>query len=138
MDYTPAFMELVMQWIRFAKKEPYLYKMLFAGNTNTAGDDMIKELDTIFTTMKKEIQKDLGLSWEEVQVLISQFMIQVNGIAAFIINGHGEDYTEEKINRCLSNTCLGMVLLFQTQDGGLTPEMAKRITTETVSRPVHT
>lgn len=136
LEYTPAFQELGLRWIRFAEREPHLYRMLFAGNPHAGGDDITRELDVIFLPMQKEVQTSFDLTPDEAEELISQCVTQANGIAWFIVNGYGGGYTEEKISRCLSNTCLGMILLLKSGDGRLTPETAERIAAEAAHMPV--
>lgn len=131
MEYQPAFKEMGLRWVRFAKEEPQLYRMLFLGKEK----NILKEFDKVLNPMKKEVQKEFGLSGEDAAELISGCITQANGISAFIINGSG-DYTDEEIGRYLSNTCLGMVLLFKTRDGSMTPQMASAMANATGQMPI--
>lgn len=62
---------------------------------------------------------------------------QANGIALAIINGFGEDYTEERVSEDLNNMCIGMVLLFKVKDETFTMDMAKKLVGSTTKMPVH-
>lgn len=137
IDYFPAFKELGMRWIRFAQSEPNLYRMLFAGNPFTHTQDVAKEFEGIFEPIRKEVEKTFELTENQATRLMSGCITQANGIALAIINGFGEDYTEERLSEDFSNICIGMVLLFKTKDETLTMESAKKIASLTVNIPVH-
>lgn len=134
--YFPAFKELGMRWIRFAKNEPKLYRMLFAGNPFTHTEDVATEFEEIFEPIRKEVEKAFELTEDHAKRLMSSCITQANGIALAIINGFGEDYTEERLSEELSNICIGMVLLFKVKDESLTLESAKRIAAATTNQPV--
>lgn len=135
IDYFPAFKELGMRWIRFARNEPNLYRMLFAGNPFTHTEDVATEFEEIFEPIRYEVEKTFGISEEDAKRLMSGCITQANGIALAIINGFGEDYTEEKLREELSNICIGMVLLFKVKDGSLNMEMAKKLVSATKEKP---
>lgn len=137
MDYSPAFKELGMRWIRFAKNEPNLYRMLFAGNPFTHTEDVATEFEEIFKPIQKEVAKTFDITEDNASRLMSGCITQANGIALAIINGFGEDYTEERLSEELSNICIGMVLLFKVKDESLTIESARKLTLATASKPVH-
>lgn len=136
IDYFPAFKELGMRWIRFAKEEPNLYRMLFAGNPFTHREDVFAEFGEVFAPIQKEVGMAFGLSDENARRLMSGCITQANGIALAIINGFGEEYTEERLCDELSNICIGMVLIFKVKDGSLTMEAAKRMAEATTKMPV--
>lgn len=137
IDYFPAFKELGMRWIRFAKNEPNLYRMLFAGNPFTHTEDVAAEFEEIFEPIRKEVAKTFDLSEDNAGKLMSGCITQANGIALAIINGFGEDYTEERLSEELSNICIGMMLLFKVKDDSLTMDSAKKVAAATTKLPVH-
>lgn len=137
IDYFPAFKELGMRWIRFAKNEPNLYRMLFAGNSFTRTEDVVAEFKEIFEPIRKEVEKTFELTEDNAVKLMSGCITQANGIALAIINGFGEDYTEERLSEELSNICIGMVLLFKVKDESFTIDLARKIASATANMPVH-
>ena len=137
IDYFPAFKEFGMRWIRFAKNEPNLYRMIFAGNPLTPAEDVFIEFSGIIVPICKEVEETFGISAENAKKLSTSCITQANGIALAIINGFGEDYTEEKVGEDLSNMCIGMVLLFKVKDETISLDMAKKLVGATTKMPVH-
>jgi len=136
IDYFPAFKELGMRWIRFAEDEPNLYRMLFAGNPFTKTDDVSVVFREIFEPLKEEVAKTFEISEDNAKKVMSACITQANGIALSIINGYGENYTEERLSEELSNACIGLVLLIRTQEGTLTPDVAQNLAGATRNMPV--
>lgn len=137
IDYFPAFKEFGMRWIRFAKDEPNLYRMIFAGNPLTPTEDVFSEFISIFEPICREVEETFGISSANAKKLMTTCVTQANGIALAIINGFGEDYTEERVSEDLSNMCIGMVLLFKVKDETFTMDMAKKLVGSTTKMPVH-
>lgn len=137
IDYFPAFKEFGMRWIRFAKDEPNLYRMIFAGNPLTPTEDVFAEFREIIEPICKEVEETFGISSDNAKKLITSCVTQANGIALAIINGFGEGYIEERLGEELSNMCIGLVLLFKVKDNTFTMEMAKKLVDSTNKMPVH-
>jgi len=136
LNYTPAFKEFGMRWVRFARKEPNLYTLLFVRNVFEKGNP-VQEFSHLFRVLQAEVQKNFGLSEAAAAELIDGCMTYANGIAHFVINGNAGDYSEESVGRGLSNICLGMVLLFKTREGGILPEQATLWSRAIDKMPVH-
>lgn len=135
-DYFPAFKEFGMRWIRFAKNEPNLYRMIFAGNPFTPTEDVFDEFIGVLEPICREVEETFGISSDNAKKLMISCVTQANGIALAIINGFGDDYTEEKVGEELSNMCIGMVLLFKIKDESFTMDMAKKLVGSTTKMPV--
>lgn len=138
IDYFPAFKELGIRWIRFAKEEPNLYRMLFAGNPFHHTENVETEFGKVFEPIRKEIEKTFNISEYNAKRLMSGCITLSTGIAMSIINGFCEDDTEERLSEELSNMCIGMVLLFKVQDDTFNMEQAKRLASATKNKPVKT
>lgn len=135
--YAPSFKEFGMRFISFAKKEPHLYRMLFSNNPFIEGEDISGEFDALYELMQKEVEKLFDLSEKDAKELIVGSVTYANGMAMYIINGNGEQYTEERISRELSTYCLGRVLMCKAKEGKLTTKMAEILSASTDNLPVH-
>lgn len=136
-DYFPAFKEFGMRWIRLAKNEPNLYRMIFAGNPLTPVEDVFAEFSEICVPICKEVEKAFEISEDDARKLMTSCITHANGMALAIINGFGEDYTEERIGEDLSNMCIGMVLLFKIKDESFSLDGAKKLVGAAKIMPVH-
>lgn len=136
LDYVPSFKEFGMRWVRFAKAEPNLYKMIFVGNPFVNLDEKSGEFTELFSYMRNEVQNTFMLSDTDAVDLINECITQANGISHFVIDGLSEYYSEERISMELSSCCLGRVLLLKAKEGKMSLEMATKFASAVESIPV--
>ncbi|MDO4492968.1 MAG: hypothetical protein Q4C53_03665 [Clostridia bacterium] len=136
LGYEPAFKAFGMRFIRFAKHEPNLYRIV-----NTEGIDIVHperfraEFREIFDPMCGEIGRTFGLSEHDAMNLMNRMLVFANGIAAFESIG-ATDLSDEELGPVLSEVCLSMVLMYKTRDGSITPQIANALTNNRDRLPV--
>ena len=90
-EYTPAFLEFCMRWIRYAAENPNLYGLLMhTGGGICQMDELLELFPEIVEPIEKEISGLFVLSPEEAHTLLRHMMIYAHGVADFYLCG-GED-----------------------------------------------
>lgn len=128
VSYFPAFKEFGMRWIRYAVREPYMFKLLFASNGRFADitDNPMQEFAGVSEPILKGIQTVFGLKREDAADLFNQMILHANGIALFLLNHPG--YLDDAvISKLLSRACIGVVLTMKIRDGELDTELARKM-----------
>ena len=101
-EYTPAFLEFCMRWIRYAAE-------LFP---------------EIVEPIEKEISDLFVLSPEEAHTLLRHMMIYAHGVADFYLCG-GSPIPEEKIPAAMSEICLALAARIKILNGTADMDTAK-------------
>jgi Bacterial regulatory proteins, tetR family. len=96
MNYTPAFKEYGLRFIRFAKKEPNLFKLIFL-NPSAAAEGMNRQAEII----KQSMMQEYALTEEQAGMLISETWIYGCGMATLISSG-ARNLDEETVSMRLS------------------------------------
>lgn len=125
-DYTPAFKEFGLRWVRFAAEEPNLYRLLFLSQRNGHSPSVRfrKAFDGFFAPLAAEIMHTFELSEAEAENLLNQMIIFANGVAAFVISDR-DSFSKEAVSRDLSQMCIGAVLVDKLQRSALDLSAAK-------------
>lgn len=109
----PAYKASGMAYIRFAKEEPGLFKLLFmrdrTGETIQQGFDEIRPLLAL-------IQKNTGLSEQDALLFHTEMWVYVHGIATMIATGYLQ-WDWELISRMLTDNYKGMKARWAVQEG---------------------
>lgn len=123
--FSPAFKEFGLRWIRFARKEPNLFQMLFwSGKLHGEFPEGISEVfPDVLEPLLEEIKKEFDLSEADAKWLFHHMMIQANGIASLVLCSEME-FSEETIGRSLSESCLGTLFFLKLKNNSLNREMA--------------
>ena len=95
-DYTPAFKEYGMRLIKLAKDEEHLFRFLFL-DKDTPQDPIAP----IVITCTDAMEKEYGITHEDVQILHYQCWIYTCGLAIQVNTGSVE-YSEEQISELLA------------------------------------
>lgn len=136
INYTPAFKEFGLRWVQFALKEPNLYKLIFLGDGKS--NNFIDSIETVFSDiidiLVNEIIHSFNISRNDALSLINQMIIHANGIAVFCMQNI-TDFDITQIGRLLSETCIGLVMLYKTADGTYNPELAEHMASATSNLP---
>ena len=128
MEYTPAFKEFGMRWIRFAGEYPHVFELLFlTKGTNReiygfANADFLEVLEP----MKAELIKSFDISEKDAQSLLRDMCIFALGIATFYVSGVGE-FSEEDISRTLSRMCISYVAGCKIMDDSIEADSVKNM-----------
>lgn len=130
IHYTPAFKQIGMQMILFAKQEPRLFQLLFMTENSETQDleDLFSELGEMRTTCIRIIKKDYGLSPEQAAQLFRHMWIQTFGLGVLCAAGVCR-FSEEEISKMLGQTFIAMMLLIESgrwNDPPVTPVKAEK------------
>lgn len=124
-DYTPAFKEFGMRWVRFSMEEPNLYHILFRTNGKESVQAFFSEcLGSLKTPLLLEVSNAFGIPEADSELLLQQLMIFANGIAAFPPE-QGAAFSEEVISSMLSQVCIGLAISSQLRNGSFIEPRAK-------------
>lgn len=102
VHYTPAFKQMGMQMLLFAKEEPRLYELLFMKNDGTPHsiDEGYLSQDKTAMLAMDMIQKEYELSYEEARKLFHHVWIFTFGIGALCSTGVCS-FSDDEINELL-------------------------------------
>ena len=100
-----------MGYIRFAKEERELFKLLFMRERERS---RMNETEASFEMMVDVIQKQLGLSQEDAVGFHASLWIYVHGFATTIATGFRE-WDEETVSAMLSDVYLALKSHYQTK-----------------------
>jgi len=111
---TPAFKGVGMQYIRFAREEAQLFKLLFmsAGETQRALENVLPAIDENSGRIIAEIEKSYALSREAAYKLYQRMWIFTHGIACLCATGVSS-FTDAETGALLSEVCVCMLAEFK-------------------------
>lgn len=128
VNYKPAFKEFGLRWIQFALNEPNLYKLIFLGDGKS--NNFMDSIETVFSDIIDILVNDIihsfNISRNDSLRLINQMIMHANGIAVFCMQNI-TDFDIKQIGRLLSETCMGLIMLYKTSDGAYDPEFAQHM-----------
>lgn len=120
VNYNPAFKEMGMRMIRFAKEKPNLFRFLFLDKIerSTAADGIAQEC-------LKQTVVEFGLTEEQAKFLYEQTWPLTCGIA-FLACTTPEMYSDERISNLLTTQFIALIMLIKSgrQFGIPMPQMA--------------
>lgn len=113
----PAYKSSGMAYIRFAKEERELFKLLFMRDrSQEAVTDGKEELRPLL----KLIQESTGLSEEQAFLFHVEMWIYVHGIATMLVTNY-LDWDMEFISRVLTDAYVGLKYRYCTEEGKAQP-----------------
>ena len=100
----PAYKASGMAYIRFAKEEKELFKLLYMRDRT---NEIIPETNELNNKMETYVQDNTGLNKENAKIFHLEMWAYVHGIAVMLATGFGE-IEWELVSRMLSDAYLGM------------------------------
>ena len=115
----PAFKQVGMQMILFAKEEPKLYQLIFMSSISEAQtfDDIYARLGSVADECLDVLQKDYDLSKENAKTLFEHVWIHTFGIGALCATGMC-DFSHERIAEMLTQDFTAMMMLMKSGKPG--------------------
>ncbi len=101
----PKYKAIGMGYIKFAKQEPQLFKMLFMCDKDS---NFAKKDDSEFKEICYAISKNLSISIEQAKLFHLENWVLVHGIAVMVSTGY-YIWTDEMISQVVSDVYLGLV-----------------------------
>lgn len=119
-------LEIGLNYIRFAVKEPNLFRFLFQSGF-AAGNDLLEminsgELTPILSAMQKRFDIN-DMNMEQIKEIFVTLAMFVHGYACIII-GNSLEYDEKLISAQLKRVYKGAVLALRAEADGITPEIS--------------
>ena len=118
IHYTPAFKQIGMQMILFAKEEPMLFQLCYMTDNHNVQtfEEIYQRLGDVAYTCVEVIQRDYGLSEKEARALFEHVWIHTFGIGALCATGMC-NFSKEQIIEMLGHDFMAMMML--TKSGKL-------------------
>ena len=118
-DYTPAFKEFGLRWIRYAKEEPQLFSLLFLSRPEIWNTSAIREpISRLLDEMTDNVAQIFSLKRDQAADVLNQMTVHGLGIATMCINGIA-DFDDRTILRLIGENCTALVLRHHIADGTL-------------------
>ena len=111
----PAFKQVGMQMILFAKEEPKLYQLIFMSSISEAQtfDDIYAHLGSLADECLDVLQKDYDLSKADAKTLFEHVWIHTFGIGALCATGMC-DFSHGQIAQMLTQDFTAMMMLMKS------------------------
>lgn len=112
----PAFKGVGIAYIRFATEEPKLFQLLFMTENGAAPNlsDVLSIIDENNRQILQTVQDEYALNARDAHKLYLELWIFTHGIAALLATGVCR-FTEEEVNRMLTDVCMGLLLKLKKQ-----------------------
>ena len=116
--------DIGINYIRFAKEEPELFKIMFNRKINEGAFDFI-DLTGSAKTILETISKQTGMSNEDAKQFHLRMWLYVNGIASLAANQTVE-FNDEEIAELLKDQYVSM-LLYEVEKGNVKEEILAQL-----------
>ena len=116
--------DIGINYIRFAKEEPELFKIMFNRQINEGAFDFI-DLTGSAETILETISKQTGMSNEDAKQFHLRMWLYVNGIASLVANQTVE-FNDEEIAELLKDQYISM-LLYEVKKGNVKQDVLMRL-----------
>ena len=116
--------DIGINYIRFAKEEPELFKIMFNRKINEGAFDFI-DLTGSAKTILETISKQTGMSNEDAKQFHLRMWLYVNGIASLAANQTVE-FNDEEIAELLKDQYVSM-LLYEVKKGNVKEEILAQL-----------
>lgn len=116
--------DIGINYIRFAKEEPELFKIMFNRQINEGAFDFI-DLTGSAKTILETISKQTGMSNEDAKQFHLRMWLYVNGIASLVANQTVE-FNDEEIAKLLKDQYISM-LLYEVKKGNVKQDVLMRL-----------
>lgn len=116
--------DIGINYIRFAKEEPELFKIMFNRQISEGAFDFI-DLTGSAKTILETISKQTGMSNEDAKQFHLRMWLYVNGIASLVANQTVE-FNDEEIAELLKDQYISM-LLYEVKKGNVKQDVLMRL-----------
>lgn len=127
----PAYKDIGKNYIKFAKEEPILFKLLFNSEINEKALCFI-DLTGSSEKIHEVISRQTGLTKEQAKNFHLKMWLYVNGIANLVANNTCE-FSEEEIEKLLTEQYIAM-LLFEIDKGNIKKEVLDKVLSNKLKR----
>lgn len=123
-DYSPAFKEFGLRWIRYAYEHPNIYKMvyLFEGVKKPVIGFINGDFIDALKPMVYEIMSYFKLNEEQARILVNEMTVYAQGIATVCIQTG--NYDEDDVNLSIGRVCVSLVNGLKLEERNIDVEVA--------------
>lgn len=120
IEYTPAFKEFGLRWIKYAKEHPNVYSMVFLmeGSQREVAGVFNKDFISMIEPIKADVSKTFDVSLEQAQSIVNKMAVFAQGIATLCITAN-VDIPESVISHDFSEIALSLVAGIRIREGKL-------------------
>ena len=109
-DEMPKYKQTGINYIKFAKEEKNIFKVLFMSKTNLSINEFIDVADGNFNEVEKYINMSTSLVGKDLKSFHVKMWLFTHGIATLIASG-AVNLTDEEISNLLSSEFKALMLL---------------------------
>lgn len=109
LSMTPAFKGFGMAYIRFAREEPSLFRLLFMGKADPADLADVLDREGHLPLIRKTVMETFRLDRAQADWLYENLWIYAHGLAAFCASG-AVQVTEEAVAEKIGTLCRALVM----------------------------
>ena len=115
-DKMPKYKQTGINYIKFAKEENNIFKVLFMSKTNLSISEFIDAADENFDEVEKYINMSTSLTGENLKSFHVKMWLFTHGLAT-LIACKAVNLTDEEISMLLSSEFKALVLLENNKEG---------------------
>lgn len=119
----PVYKDIGKNYIKFAKDEPLLFKLLFNSEVNKEAQSFI-DLSGSSSRILETLSSQTGLSEKEAKKFHLRMWLYVNGIANLVAN-RTINFTDEEIEYLLGEQYISMIL-YEVRKGNIGEDMVDK------------
>lgn len=109
-DKSPKYKQVGINYIKFAKEEKNIFKVLFMSKTNLSISKFIDTSDDNFAEVEKYINKSTSLYGKDLKSFHAKMWLFTHGLATLIAS-EAINLSEEEISNLLSSEFRALMLL---------------------------
>ena len=122
LEYCPAFKEFGLRWMRYAAKNPNLYRMMMEDYDGPASiAELLEIFPEVVDPMLQEIVRNYEVSEMAARGLLGHMLVYVNGLTGFLVRGD-DSMCEEQLSLALGQVFLSLAARIKVLDGDVSVE----------------
>lgn len=96
-----------MEYIRFAREEPHLYRLVFLQAAPDGESGAVKAMDQVRGMVRPSLERIYGITTEEADCYFRDMWLVVHSLATLIVTG-GCPYSDEEIGKILTGVSVSV------------------------------
>jgi len=126
LNYYPSMKEFALRWIKFAKENSNLYKLIFANKNDdiVMPKQLFSEFEHLFNPLINELENIYRINQKDAIQIINHCVFYLNGIAMFIID-ENNDIDIIELNDSISEMFFGILSVIKIENNNFNLEDIK-------------
>lgn len=135
LDYTPAFKEFSLRWMRFVRENPNLFRMLMQSEDGPVSiNEMMEAFSEIVEPITDEIADSFQISEEAAKGLLTHMVVYINGLTGFMLQGDST-MCENQISLAVSQVCVSLVVRARVMEDSISGAEVRELLFSTGTAP---